>query len=220
MRVKNLILTTLLMAISISANASIKEISKGGVSGSISTLGLGAEYVYQHSDDVTFRGGYHVASLGSDGENKFDMNSISLLGDYHFAGGYLRATGGIINMDGKLKVVNTSANNTSQTYEGISFNSSHIDSVSAELTFGGALPYLGLGMAKKPSTDGFGFSLDAGVATNLEFNPEFSVTCKVPGSAECLAVKDSEKEVNAKLEKEDIGKAAYPVISAGISYSF
>ncbi len=219
MRGKKAILAAVLATTVVTANAAISEISRGGVSGTISTLGLGAEYVYQHSDEITFRGGYHVASFGSDGANKFEINNISLLADYHFAGGYLRATGGLINMDGKLTVANT-GDATTHTYEGFDFQASDIGTIKPEITFGGTLPYIGLGLAKKPSTNGIGFSLDAGLATNLDFKPSFEVTCKVPGSVACDLIKAEEKKVNLALEKEDIGKAAYPVLSAGVSYSF
>ena len=219
MKIKNILLGTVLSVATLQSFASITEISRGGISASISTLGLGAEYTYQVNDNMTIRGGYHAVSIDSDTDFDFEMNNASLIGDYHIADGYLRVSAGLIAMDGNITMTDTSAVTGTLTYEGKDFDQSEISSVKSEIDFGGTLPYIGIGLAKSPSTDGFGMSFDVGVV-QPEFTPSFVANCQNPGTAACTVIKTAEQEVNDSLKADFELDGVIPVISAGISYSF
>jgi len=217
---KNQIIALAILASATAASASITDLSQGKISAKLSTLGVGVEYTYAINDNTTVRAGYSTASIDGEGGSGIKMTNFSFIGDYHPGGGIVRLSAGVVNMDGELSVTQEDDAITGlTTIEGQSITTTLVDSVQGKLNFGGTLPYVGVGLAKSPSEDGFGMSLDFGVVSP-KFTPALEVVKAATNTtAENTAVDDFVTAVNAELEKEKIS-GVYPVISAGVSYSF
>lgn len=195
----------------------------------ISTLGAGIEIKNQISDNSSVRLGYFGGSFNSnitesniDYAAEFKAKNIMLAADYHIASSPLKVSAGLVKYS---DVISMDVDVSSGTLDlaGYSADSSHISEFGGSINIEDTAPYVGIGLSSTPDDEGFGFTLDFGATTAPEVTASLSVTCAVPGSAECTTIQDHVVTENTQLENdfEGITKGGFfPVISTGISYKF
>lgn len=218
---------TTILATSASAMSYGDLVSKGKISGVATTLGTGVEYSYSVSDKVAARVGYYSASADFDltdstialenNSANISFQSIGVIGDYHPAAGMFRLSAGLINMSNKVSFSGDLTGN--QVIGDTTYAVGDIASLTGSTEIGGTLPYFGIGLSKSPSEDGIGASLDIGVAISPEITSSLDVACT--DTILCPTLQDDiDKEV-AKLQADNAFDLPYwPVLSAGLSYSF
>ena len=103
------------------------------------------------------------------------------------------------------------------------YDADEVGSLTGALDFDGISPYLGLGWGKAPkSGKGFGFDLDVGVLFQGSPNVSLMASCgtAIMGTQACddLLADVQDEEVSLSTDAEDFD--VFPVVSAGISYTF
>lgn len=203
----------------------------GSVVGKVSTLGVGLEYVHPINDKLAIGVGVNGLSYDNsleesdiDYDATLDMQSFSLIGDYHpFSNGF-RLSAGILQNGNEFSLVGTPVGNETVEINGSSYTAADVGSLEGKLGFKSTAPYLGLGWGHAPKA-GKGWAFDADVGVLFHGKPEASLTATC-GSAFTNDVAGcntflsnvSAEENSFKSDTEDFD--IMPVISIGASYRF
>ncbi len=182
-----------------------------GVAGKVSTNGHGVELGYRFNNFLAVRGGINGGSYDRTGTDSginynytldFDNNPVLL--DWHPLGGVFRLTGGVVNNNNQLTGRASGSINVGGTVT--------TTTVTTVITFKKASPYVGLGWAALPRSEGgLGFSFDIGVMEHG--SPTAKITATGVSAANIAA---EEAALNAELKDNKY----WPVISFGIGYTF
>jgi hypothetical protein len=182
------------------------------------TLGLGLEASTSLLEGFNARLGYNAFSYETDQtiddikyDVDIDLQSLSLLLDWHPLRGGFRVSAGVLanGNDGK-----GSAPVGNYTIGDIPFTNVGLD---ANVDFKSAAPYLGIGWGNAVASEkGWGFNVDLGVM--FQGSPEISL---LPTGPNAGLVPESEliKEQQKVQDDADYFKY-YPVLSVGVSYRF
>lgn len=207
--------------------------AKGTIIGKVGTLGAGLEYVYPINPKLAVGFGVNGAGYSDsieesdiDFDADLDMQSFSLLADYHpFTNGF-RLSGGIMHNGNEFSLDGTPAAGTGETVEinNETYTADQVGSLESLVGFKSTAPYLGIGWGKAPkSGKGWGFDADLGVL--FQGSPEVSLTATCGAAfdndqAACDQLKAdvANEEVTLKSDSEDFD--IFPVISLGVSYTF
>jgi hypothetical protein len=198
-----------------------------GVSLKGGTAGLGFDVTKAFNDKFKARAGYSIyqykttrteADITYDA--KLHLGGFNLLADYHPTGGGFRVTAGIyaprhkINGDGEYNGVGSTIN-----INGHSYSSSDVGDVTADATWNGIRPYLGIGYDSfnKSKKGGLFFTADAGVIFSGSPTVNLNADCKDPLLCGQIA-SDIAAEEN-KLKKK-IDFRYLPVVQIGVGYHF
>lgn len=206
----------------------------GGVSGKVSTLGMGLEYTQPLGDKVAVRLGANAFNYDksfdeeSDSGNggfvmdaKAEFRTVSLIADYHPFGGIFKLSGGAMYNGNKLTADIEPYGTGTYEFNGVEYTVDEIGNADASVDFKSFSPYLGLGWSKSPKGTGLGFSFEVGAMYQGEPSLDMNVTC----SGTLPAAQCNQLQADVAVEKADVQDDLndfkwYPVISAGISYHF
>ncbi len=216
------------------AHSPVEPVTEWNVALSSGTLGVGIDIAHRQSDSIAYRAninGFKWLDAGprTSGDFTFTNNDLLLLTagalvDYYPTSTSFRLTGGLYFNGNKLssKVKYTGAAKSVTLY-GKSYSTSDITSVQADLSFAPISPYIGLGWGNNPSKSGLGFTLDVGL---MYHSPKVVLTPTYKGTVTAAqkVVYDKDFDILSTASSNALGAVTklhfYPVIRAGISYSF
>ncbi len=200
----------------------------GGVSVKVGTLGLGAEYTHSLNDYLNMRAGVNWLNWERDFdtddvsyEGDLQLQSFSLLADYHpFANGF-RLTGGALYNGNSVDVT---AKPTAGTYtiNGVRYPAGAIDSIKGEVSFNSIAPYFGIGWGRDAQSNShWSFNFDLGLLYQGEADPDINGSCNpgVPLVA-CVEFQRNLTVEEQKIKDEVNDIKIYPVLSVGVTYNF
>lgn len=183
-----------------------------GVAGKVSTNGYGVELGYRFNDYLAVRGGinkgsydYSATDSGINYNYTLDFDNNPVLLDWHPLGGVFRFTGGVVNNNNRLMGKASGLVDVG----GVPVNAT----VTADITFKKASPYVGLGWSGLPAKKGgLGFSFDLGVMMHGSPTAKLTTTPAVPEANRAAE--------EAALNEELKDFKYWPVVSLGIGYTF
>lgn len=202
-------------------------VAKGTVIGKVGTLGGGLEYVYPINSKLAIGLGANGFSYSEsleesdiDYDADLDMQSFSLVGDYHPFGNGFRLSAGIYSNGNEFSLVGTPTGDD-EVFIGDNpdpYTAEDLGSLEALIGFKSTAPYLGIGWGKVPNGKGWGFDADLGVL--FQGSPEVSLTATCADDVVCDELEDdiAAEEASLAVDAEDF--EMFPVISLGVSYSF
>lgn len=192
-----------------------------GIYGGIGTEGFGIGYSQSINGAFNLRSEVNGLSKSYTQDSSdmryagdLKLGGVSVLGDYFPFAGNFRVTAGAIVNKGKLNGTAIGAGGT-YTFNGNSYAASSNDRVDAEVKFGNVNPYLGIGFGHAPQVKGLGFYSDIGVIFQ---KPKSSITLS-DGLAMRVSQADQDAERRSLQDSADKFKF-YPVLKAGVSYTF
>lgn len=186
------------------------------------TLGAGVELSYPVSSMLTLGIGINKFSTsrtdttdGIDYDVDLNLQTISLLANFHpFAGSFRLTAGAMIN-NNELKM--KADPNATYDIGNTTYTAAEVGSLKAAVDFNKFAPYAGLGWGTS-SDSGIGFTLDIGVLMQGKPNVDLSAKGGTLSSDPTFQAELAKEEANAE---DDIkGFTMYPVISAGIDIRF
>lgn len=219
---KELIAVTAILLMLFSVNCHAGSNSIGLKAG---TLGPGLEGEHAFTDTISGRIGanyYNYTYSGDESDVDYDIDlnlqSVSLLLDWHPFNGSFRFSGGAIFNNNSLEM---DAKPSNSTYEigDFEYSTADIRNVEGKIDFNNVAPYFGLGWdTSYGKSNRFGFLFELGVL--FQGKPKVDLDADILNPA-------IEAQLNADLQKEedDLQDALdnfkyYPVLALGLSYRF
>ena len=193
----------------------------------VSTLGLGLGVGFQAADTVVVRAGFNQfnknfstssGTLNYDG--KLKLSSFDALLDWHLFGGATHLTAGIMSNGNKFNLTATPGPG-GYTINGQTFTAAQVGSVTSDVTFNSAAPYLGFGWNSQPKNKGLSFKSDFGVM--FQGSPKASLTYTGNGGGDPTVNSQIRSQVaaeQANLNDKLKNYKYYPVVSFAIGYAF
>lgn len=228
MKKVNLMMVPVLLA-GVLAQSNV-AVAKGTVVGKVGTLGGGLEYVYPFNTKLALGVGINGLSYDDsieesdiDYDATLDMQTFSLIGDYHpFANGF-RMSAGIMQNGNEFSLIGTPTGSETVTIGDSSreYTADEIGSLESLIGFKSTAPYLGIGWGKAPASGkGWGFDADLGVL--FQGSPEVSLTatCGDLSEADCDTLQEEVENEEESLRSDSDDLEYFPVISIGASYTF
>lgn len=196
-----------------------------GVSGGVSSLGLGLQLGHKFNDAFGVRAnvnGFSYDRSGNESGIEYDataeLRSAGVLADWHPFSGNFRLSAGLyyngteIDMDGKPQ-------NGGFEFNGRRYDVTDVGTVKGHVEYENQVaPYVGLGWGTLGGKRGFSFSVDVGVLFTGKPEARLSATCRSALTCDQLQrdTREEERQLQADLEDADI----YPVLSIGLGYTF
>ena len=194
---------------------------------SVSTLGWGVELAATLGSRFGLRLGAHQGSVdrdftedGVDYEGDLELESASLLLDWHPTGGAFRLSGGAIVNRNEI-VARASADDLLLEIGDVVIPASQVASLRGTASFDSHSPYLGIGASTHFGRErGWGFLFDLGVV--FQGSPEVDLEGSLIPE---LATLEPLFQTQLRIEEENLEREIdeydlYPVISLGVSFSF
>lgn len=190
------------------------------------TLGAGVEVTTNIVDDLNLRLGANGYKYSMDGEESgiyynadLELQTFSLLADYHAFGGSFRITGGAVINNNELTMTGKPSVGGIFEINGVTYTTSDVGTVDARVDFDNVVPYLGIGWGNAVKSAGWNFTADLGVIFQGKPNSYITTTTTLTGAA-----KDT-LDANVAAEKKELDDSLdsfeyYPVATIGISYGF
>lgn len=210
--------------------SSAKDIT---VTGSMSTLGPSIQFSMPYNDVVNFRflvAGYRYTTEDNLDDirysAKFTLSGAGVLADWHPFGSGFHVSLGLFRTSNRFdgKSIGASeyiiGNNT--------YSAAEVANVRAKADLGSGAPYTGMGWGYSMGSTGWGFAVEAGVV----YQPTPAATVNVAPGAELSGVLNSAQQArlallqqDEKVEAKNLEDAfdtfkAFPVVSAGVTYTF
>jgi len=195
-----------------------------GVTGRISTLGLGVEVTKSMTTALNARVGFNTWSYnenfsdndGIEYEFNLELRSMSALLDWHPFNGGFRLSGGLFY--NKNNITATAKPKSSYSIGNSTYTAAQIGSVTANIDFKTMVPYLGIGWGNAVGKDKrLGIVFDLGIV--YQGSPDVSM------QATGLVASDPTFQADLAREEQELQNDVdefkyYPVVSLGISYKF
>lgn len=223
---QGLVVSAILSGALLQANVAMAE---GTIVGKIGTLGAGLEYVHPLNSKLAIGIGVNGMSFDEslteseiDYDADLNMQSISLLADFHpFENGF-RISAGAMQNGNEFSLVGTPVGDETVEVNGNTYTASDVGSLEAFLGFDSLAPYVGIGWGHAPKS-GKGWSLDAdlGVLFQGEPNASLSATCGTALTAVACSVLTADVALEEQSFISDVADfELLPVVSIGASYTF
>ena len=218
---KSFVVTCLVPALTLCVASSFAAPANDwGVNLKAGTLGAGVELSKSLSDKFSASLGfnsYHYkttdSASGIDYDYKLELQSASLLANYHPFSGAFRFTGGVLYNNNELKLTGKPSAGSTYTINGVTYTVAQVGTLTGTLTFNKTAPYLGLGWGNRPGSK-LGLSADIGALYQGSPKLSLSATGSVAGLSSNL-------EQERKSAEEDLGSFKwYPVLSLGVYFRF
>lgn len=211
--------------------------SKHSIAPKVSSLGVGAEYMYHYSDQFSFGAGAYGLGLNrSFNKNKVNYDgkvqlfNLGAFAQYNpWDAGWVSGIGfkgGLIFNDNKVTLTAKPSASGSFTFNNQVYTTSVVGKVDGKATTNQLAPYLGVTWSSgDTSQEGLAFTADVGVMFSgkpkLSLNAQCNATSNAPGVADpCPSLlRDIEAERKSTQQKLDKFKV-YPVASVGLIYRF
>lgn len=195
------------------------------VSAKVSTLGFGAEYVYDINPNFSVVGGINRYSLDrkqktDDAEYKGELTLSTVSGGVRYSPwdiGFFLGTGLYLNNNG----VSLKAQPKSQsfTFNGTQYSTSDLGDVKIKVEFPKIAPAVSLGWQAK--LFGSDVSVTPEVGILFTGSPKLSTSVKCSADATTCGNAESDIEAERKKIQKDLDKFnIYPLLSIGVGYSF
>lgn len=216
--------TIRLVATAVLALPAIAAAEGFNVSARASTLGLGADVGYAFNDYLNVRVGfnnytrdYETTEDDIDYDFDLELDSKTVMIDFHPFGGSFRLTAGMLDNNNELNGQAVSAGD----YEigGATYTSAEIGTLYSNVKLGESNPlYVGLGFAQALGESDWGFTFDVGMVMMgkpvLTLTPEGGTLVSDPNFQADL----EEEEQAAQADLDDFEN--YPVIALGLTFQF
>ncbi|HET9122624.1 MAG TPA: hypothetical protein VFN52_03885 [Acidiferrobacteraceae bacterium] len=143
------------------------------------------------------------------------LQSIPVLLNFFPFHGVFRITGGIVYNENQLDAIGDSSSG-SYTFNGQTYSSAAVGTLSGNVRFRRYAPYLGIGFGDTLNSQGLSAGLDVGVL--FQGSPQVSLQASNPTGNPTLAqdVADAQAQANQKASSYKY----YPVIGLHLGYSF
>jgi len=195
-----------------------------GVGARVGTLGLGVEITKSFTPTLNGRVGFNnftfdVSGTESDVDYDIDLNlqSASLLADWHPFSGSLRTTAGVFLNKNELDMQAESAVN--YDIGGTTYTPAEIGSFGGTVDFNEFSPYVGIGWGNAVEKgQRLTFSFDIGVLLQGSPNVEFTASGGTLSSDPALLADLEQEESDLETDLEDY--ELYPVVSMGLAFQF
>lgn len=200
----------------------------GGVSGKVSTLGVGIEYVKPLNSHFSARFGVNgftydkdIDKSGVSYDGNLKLRSISAIADYHPWSNGFRLSGGALYNANKLSI-NAQPSNGTFEFNGVNYNAADVGSASGKIDFNSVSPYIGIGWGVYPENNtGWSFNAELGVMYHGEPDASLSVICGgALNTAQCTQLTNDVTAEQADLQNDLSDFKWYPVLSIGMTYKF
>jgi hypothetical protein len=197
------------------------------LTGKVGTMGVGAEVTTRLTDMAQLRFGLNGWDLdssrtekGVDYDSTFRQRSASIIGDvFVIENSSFRVSLGLFYNDNRLDMTAKPRHDGNYEFQNNTYTAQQIGTLSGQLTFNKASPYLGVGWGSAFAKPGrWAFALDVGAI--YQGKPKFSLSsnsayCNT--NAQCQAdIADQQQETESDLRSY----RWYPVVSAGAIYRF
>ncbi len=202
--------------------------NSNGIGIKAGTLGLGAEYTHSFNDYLNMRAGVNWLNWEHDFstddvsyKGDLQLQSFSLLADYHPFGNGFRLTGGAL-YNGNTVDVTAKPTAGSYSINGVRYPAAAINSITGEVSFSSIAPYLGLGWGRDAQSNShWSFNFDLGILYQGEADPDINGHCSpmLPAAA-CAHFQKNLAVEEQKIKDEVNDIKIYPVISFGVTYNF
>ncbi|MDX8378753.1 MAG: hypothetical protein R8K48_01735 [Gallionella sp.] len=194
------------------------------VNAKISTLGGGVEVAFPIMKSVDARIGLNTFSYNFNKSStsgvsttnyagKLNLQSLEALADWHPWAGSFRVSGGLIYNDNKLTLTALPGAGGTFTAGGVAHTIGAGEFVNATIGFNKIAPYLGIGWGRTPKNMGWSFTSDIGIL--FQGTPRVAVSTNIAGVTAADKAQ-ANADLNSSLKRFNI----YPVVSAGIGYTF
>jgi len=202
-------------------NAWADETGSFDVGVKLSTLGGGVEVNYPIATNMSIAVGLNKFSQsqsenisGIDYDEEINLQTFSLLFNYHPFSGTFRITAGAMINNNELKL----AAKPSANYDinGTIYTSAQVGNMEATVDFDKLAPYVGIGIGHGTGS-GLSFTFDLGVLLQGEPNVDLTADGTLT-SDPAFQANLAQEEKNAENDIKDF--TVYPVIALGLSYRF
>jgi len=203
------------------------EANNAGVGIHIGTTGVTVDLALPLSQRLNIRGGYNffefdeeIDSSNVEYDTRFEMNSFSLLADWHVFGNSFRLSGGAFKYF-ENSLSGTGVASTAQTFtiNDRVYSANDVGSLAAKIEFDDVAPYFGIGWGNAVGDGGLSFSFDLGVI-NIG-NPDVSVIPNCLADPALCAQIDADIAAEvAELEREVDDYEWWPVVKFGLVFKF
>jgi len=197
-----------------------------GITADIGTLGYGGDITVGLCPELNVRAGINVLKLTLNGSaegkggvptqltGKIDFQTIPILLDWHPWASAFRISAGVM-------VNNNEIGLSAEPGDSVTFNhvTYMVSSVSGKATFDKVAPYVGIGAGNAAASDGhWHFSCDIGVLFQGVPHIDLSAVAGNPMQQQALNYDVAEQQ---RIIQDDAKLFnVYPVIAAGVSYTF
>jgi hypothetical protein len=197
-----------------------------GVAATAGLSGLGADLAVSINDFLGLRAtvsGFSVSRNGNygtsvDWDARLRLFQAGLLLDaFPFAGGF-HLTAGVVDDGNKVNLNATPSASGTYSFNGQTYPASDIQSASASVDWGKAVPYLGLGWGNLAGSAGLHFTSDIGVLITGSPSATVSVVCAA--NQVCSQLGPNVAAEQAKLQNDVNGLRFWPVLRFGIGFAF
>ena len=188
----------------------------------VSTLGAGVEINYPISSNLTVAVGLNKFNQsqsdnisGIDYDEEINLQTFSLLVNFHPFSGTFRITAGAMLNSNELKLA--AKPNANYTINGNPYSAADVGDLEATVDFRKVAPYVGLGFGHGASS-GLSFTFDLGVLMQGEPNVDLESKGGILSNDPAFQAELAQEE---KAAEDDIKEfTMYPVVSLGMSYRF
>gem|GEM_PF-491456 len=191
----------------------------------IGTLGIGGEISYEVNDAFTLRGNPSFGAFSYDGDEsgiEYDSDltlaNFGVLADWQPLKNGFRVTGGLFFSGDDIEMV---GENTNQIIiNNVNYNTTQVQSVTADVERDIVQPYLGIGYSGGLSPKSkWQFSADLGAKYIGDADVSMSARTGVLGGVQAAFDNDLEQE-RRQLENSLSDWSLYPVVMVGAKYQF
>jgi len=214
-------LLTTLACLTLGHNALADETGGFDVGVKLSTLGAGVEVNYPIASNMSIAVGINKFSQsetdtidGIEYDEDIDLQTLSVLFNYHPFNGSFRITAGAMLNNNELTLA--AKPNAFYDINGATYSSAQVGELKAKVDFDKIAPYVGVGLGHGTSS-GLSFTLDIGVLMQGEPNVDLTANGTESGNA-VFQANLAQEEAAAEDDIKDF--TVYPVIALGMSYRF
>lgn len=194
--------------------------SNVGFYGGVGTLGFNGSASYPFNDYVSVSGGInHFSYSGSNNLKNVDYSydlqlssEMLLVNLYPFAGGF-HLTAGLVHNGNSLALTGQPSSNGTYTFNGNTYTTQQVGTVTAGMTFKSMAPYLGIGWGGNGS---WGMTFDLGVVE--QGAPTFTLTASAAASNPQLASDVAQQQATTQSDVNSF--TWYPQIKLGFYFHF
>lgn len=144
------------------------------------------------------------------------LQSVPVLLNYFPFQGVFHVTGGVLYNQNRLDATGASGNTGTYTFNGVTYPSAFVGTLTGNVQFRTIAPYLGVGFGDTLSGTGLSAGLDLGVL--FQGSPEVTLSASNPTGDPTLAqnVASAQAQANQKAASDKY----YPVVGLHIGYTF
>lgn len=200
----------------------------GGITGKVSTLGVGLEYTRPLNKYFTARFGINgfdydktIDESGVNYDATLELRSGSAIADYHPWAAVFRISGGVLYNGNKFTIKAKPSNGTLD-FNGTTYNAADVSSASGKIDFQPISPYIGIGWGSSPTSNST-WSFEADIGAIYQGTPDASLSVVCGGTlnaAQCAQLKNDVAAERVQLQDTISDFKWYPVVSVGVSYKF